>query len=139
MKISRIVAFDRYVFSQAWFADRRHVTHKWSSAFIEKWICKYYDKLVSFSSETWYKHKIMVHSKINLYSNHWFTQISERLSRGFMKQSLWQRGKQKLPWLLILIRGDYKCQFTYDYKDIKLYNQNKVIWRHENNLNSRIW
>jgi len=26
-----------------------------------------------------------------------------------------------------LIRGDYKCQFTYDYKDINLYNQNKVI------------
>jgi len=29
-------------------------------------------------------------------------------------------------------KGDYNTQFTFVYKDMDIYNWNKVIWRHEN-------
>ena len=37
----------------------------------------------------------------------------------FIARSLWQRGKHRL---IFLIRSDYKCQFTYNYKGMDLYN-----------------
>ena len=35
-----------------------------------------------------------------------------------------------LEWMANI--GDYNTQFTFVYKDMVLYNWNKVIWRHEN-------
>ena len=62
--------------------------------------------------------------------------ISERLSCGFIKQSLWQRGKHRQWQDLFLIRGQYKCQFTFDYKDMDPYNQNKAIRKQASKKNS---
>ena len=38
---------------------------------------------------------------------------------------------------IFLIRGDYKCQFTFENKDMDLYYRNKAIWR-QDSKNSRL-
>jgi len=40
--------------------------------------------------------------------------------------------------LIFLIRWDYKCQITFYYNDMDIYNQNKAIWKQDSKKNSRI-